>query len=90
MRQHFTITIRGNLQHKGYKLRTMILANKYGIKGSVAEEEHKIIIDAEGEVKELKAFMDEINKQQAEIAMKDSTMESCPEPLCYFDEFRIL
>ena len=90
MRQHFTITIRGNLQHKGYKLRTMILANKYHITGSVAEEEHKIIIDAEGEAKELTFFMDEINKQQAVMNMQDSTMESCPEPLRYFDEFRIL
>jgi len=90
MHKHFTIKIRGNLQGKGYKLRTMIFASKYRIKGSVAEDNNKIIIEAEGEENNLEAFFNSVIHSHKETGNHEFRVEKVASSLTYFDDFRIL
>jgi len=90
MKRHFTIKINGDFQHKGYKLRTMILADKFRIKGSVAEGLNKIIIEAEGDENNLEAFFNSVIDSHKETGNQEFTIVKGELPLSYFDDFRIL
>jgi acylphosphatase len=89
MIKHFHITISGDLQHKGYKLRMMMLASQHRINGWVEEKNDEIVVEAEGEEVDINGFFQAIKQIQPagpgnSIIHKNETAE-----LSYFDEFII-
>lgn len=89
MQKHITITLSGNLAHKGLKLRAMMLANEFDIKGSVAENEKQVVIEAEGTNINLDLFARAISKYGKDDPTKDVVQISGNKPLSYFEEFII-
>lgn len=87
MFEHYHIEIKGNLSRLGYKLQTMILANKYTILGKVSEGSNLIEIEAEGEVAKLDAFVAACKKEMNGDRIDDLIIEK--RPLAYYDEFTI-
>lgn len=89
MHKHFTITLSGNLVHKGLKFRAMILADKFGIKGSVAENENQIVIEAEGEEKDLNQFFRSFSIYGEKDKTGNSIRKTESRTLSCFEEFII-
>jgi len=87
MLNHYHIEIKGKLNRLGYKLHTMLLANKYQILGKVSEGNNLIEIEAEGEKDDLDAFVTACKKQMNDNKIDDINIEE--RPLAYYDEFTI-
>jgi acylphosphatase len=87
MINHYHIEIRGKLNRLGYKLQTMILANKYTIFGKVSEGSNLIEIEAEGEAAKLDAFVTACKKEMNGDKIDELTIEK--RPLAFYDEFTI-
>ncbi|MCF8365250.1 MAG: acylphosphatase [Bacteroidales bacterium] len=89
MIKHFNIIISGDLQHKGYKLRMMMLASQHRIKGSVEEKNEEIVVEAEGEEADINGFFQAIKHIQPAGAGKSIIHKNETTELSYFDEFII-
>nr|NQU89355.1 acylphosphatase [Bacteroidota bacterium] len=88
MLKHYHIEIRGKVNRQGYKLHTMILANRHAIHGNVAERVNRIEIEAEGEKANLEGFVAFCKKELAGSKIESIILEE--KPLAYYDEFTIL
>jgi acylphosphatase len=89
MHKHSTITLSGNLHHKGLKLRAMILASQFHIKGSVSESPNHITIEAEGTSENIDHFYKAIRKYSETDSMAKTIHLSESKPLAYYEEFII-
>lgn len=89
MHKHFTITFSGNLFHKGLKLRAMMLASKFGITGSVTEDRNQIVIEAEGDEKDLNQFYKSISMYIEKDNANNTAYVTESMSLSYFEEFII-
>nr|NQU93498.1 acylphosphatase [Bacteroidota bacterium] len=87
MLKHYHIEIRGKVNRQGYKLQTMILANRYTIQGKVSEGNNLIEIEAEGEEAKLDTFVAACKKEMNGDRIDEMTIEK--RPLAYYDEFII-
>ena len=87
MLNHYHIKIKGKLNHLGYKLQAMILANKRHVHWKVMEGNNLIEIDAEGEEAKLEAFVDACKKEMNGDKIDELIIEK--RPLAYYDEFII-
>ncbi len=88
MIRHIQIQIDGQVSHLGFKLQTMIAARNMKVNGTVEEMPGKIIIDAEGEEKNVRGLVNwcktgPISGQLNNILVVDK-------PIAYFDDFTIL
>ncbi len=88
MVKHFHIDIKGKVNQLGYKLHTMILANKYTILGNISEWNNLIEIEAEGEEANLEIFIASCKKGLPESKIIEIMINE--KPLAYYDEFTIL
>lgn len=87
MVKHFHIEIKGKVNKLGYKLHTMILANKYKILGNVLERINLIKIEAEGEEANIDAFIASCKKGLSVSKIEEVIINE--KPLAYYDEFTI-
>ena len=88
MVKHFHIDIKGKVNQLGYKLHTMILANKYTILGNISEWNNLIEIEAEGEETNLKVFIASCKEKLKGTKIDEIIIDE--KPLAYYDEFTIL
>ncbi len=88
MKINYHIEIRGNVNHLGNKLKIMILANQCNIAGSVSEKEHQLEIEAEGNEKDLKDFIEICRKKFAGEGIVNMTVKE--QNPTYYDDFSIL
>lgn len=88
MIRHYHIEIKGKVNQLGYKLHTMILANKYTILGNISEWNNLIEIEAEGEEVNLKVFITSCKKRLTGSNIDEIIINE--KPLAYYDEFTIL
>ena len=88
MKINYHIEIIGNVNHLGNKLKIMMLANQYNIAGSVSEKEHQLEIEAEGNEKDLKDFIETCREKFSGEGITNMTVKE-QNPACY-DDFSIL
>ena len=88
MARHYHIQIKGKVNQLGFKLHTMILANKHTILGNVSERINLIGIEAEGEEANIEAFIASCKKGLTGSKIDEVTVNE--KPLAYYDEFTIL
>ncbi len=88
MIRHYHIKIKGEINQLGYKLHTMILANKHTVFGNVSEWTNLIEIEAEGEEANLEIFIATCKKGLTGSKIDEVVVNE--KPLAYYDEFTIL
>lgn len=88
MIRHIQIQIEGQLTHLGFKLQTMIAARNMQINGTVAEMPGKMVIEAEGEEKNLNGLLTWC--KNGPLSEKPGNITVYDKPLAYYDEFTIL
>ncbi len=79
------IKITGRVQGVGFRPFVFRMAKKYGIKGLAFNEPSGITIDAEGQTRNLKNFINSINSEKPPLALIDSISCRAENPVFYND-----
>jgi acylphosphatase len=87
MTVNYHIEISGNISKRGNKLKIMILASQFGIKGCVSEKANKIEIDAESDAENLTDFIEACRKKFFSEMTKEMIITR--QSPAYYDEFSI-
>ncbi len=88
MNQHYQITLKGNFKQSGFRFHALQAAHDFSIRGQVTERNGNIIIDAEGDEKDLEKFLKWCHSHRATNESDSILVDK--KPLAYYDEFLIL
>ncbi len=88
MNQHYQIILKGSFRQSGFRFHTFHAAHDFSIRGQVSEQNGNIIIEAEGDEKDLEKFLKWCYASKG-ITIPESIMV-VKKPLAYYDEFMIL
>ncbi len=89
MNQHYQIILKGNFQQSGFRFHAFQAAHDCSISGQVTERNGNIIIEAEGDEKDLEKFLRWCYASKKGITAPESIIV-VKKPLAYYDEFMIL
>ncbi len=88
MNQHYQITLKGNFKQSGFRFHAFQAAHDFSIRGQVNESNGNIIIEAEGDEKDLEKFLEWCYASKGAV-LPESIMVA-KKPLAYYNDFLIL
>ncbi len=88
MNQHYQIILKGSFRQSGFRFHAFHAAHDCSIRGQVTEQNGNIIIEAEGDEKDLGRFLDWCYASKGTAAPESIIVVK--KPLAYYNEFMII